>query len=513
MSGSLVPFNYVPANLRVPLFYAEFSNVAAGASQPVQRRLLIGQATTTVPAVPTYVPSIQWAQSTFGARSQLAAMIAIYKANDPTGELWALPLADAASSTAATGSITISGTATAAGTLYFSIAPVPSGVGAVAPVMVGVNAGDTAPAIATNIGAALTAAANIPVTNSVATDVVTLNAANKGTLGNTIPIVLNYLGAEGGQSVPTGITVTIAAMAGGATDPSLTGLAATLGVQGFDFIGSPYGDATSLQSTTALMNDSSGRWSYQQALYGHVFTSRADTVANLLTDSAGLNDQHLTLIATNQASPTPPWMRMAAFMAQFAASSVVQPNRPTQTLVLQGVLPAAPSDDFTFSQQQSLLSAGVAVSARGPGGVEQIVRSVTTYQTNSFGQADTSYLDAETMFSLAYIVRTLKGDITSKFPRALIADDGTRIPETPAGDVPTIVTPSIIKGELIAQYGALVDAGICENEAAFSAGLVVQRNANDNTRVDVLYDPYLVSGLRIFAALTQFHLQALQTAA
>ncbi len=515
MSGTgIVPFATIPPNLRVPLFYAEFDNSQAGVSQPVQRRLIIGQATTSVPAVPVYVQSASWAASTFGARSQLAARVAAYMANDPVGEVWALPLADAASSAAASCTVTITGTASAAGTLWLYVGAGPTPVSNVAaPITVGVTAGDTATVIATNVAAALTAATYAPVTAAAAAGVVTLTAANKGTLGNAIPVVLNYLGAEGGQSVPAGVTVAITAMTGGATDPSLSTIATILGSQSFDFIASPYSDSVSLGFTTAMMNFTSGRWSYARALYGGVFTAHADTVANLLTYGASLNDPHLTDLAVNQASPTPPWIWDVAFMAQFAVSSVIQPNRPVQTLVLAGVLPAPAASEFTFSQQQSLLTTGMAVAVRSPsGGTAQIVRAVTTYQLNAYGQPDQSYLDTETLFLSAAIMRTLKAAITQKFPRALLADDGTRIPATPPGQTPVIVTPGVIKGELIAQYGAMVDLGLVENEAAFAAGLTVQRNANDNSRVDVLYDPYYVGGLRIFAVLNQFHMQAQQAA-
>jgi phage tail sheath gpL-like len=43
---------------------------------------------------------------------------------------------------------------------------------------------------------------------------------------------------------------------------------------------------------------------------------------------------------------------------------------------------------------------------------------------------------------------------------------------------------------------------------SFAKGLVVIRNAQDPSRVDVLFDPYLISGLRIFAVLNQFRLAA-----
>ncbi|MBW4089898.1 MAG: phage tail protein [Proteobacteria bacterium] len=506
MSGtSLIPFSNIAPNTRVPLFHVEFSNVAAGVAQGVNRRLIIGQATATVPAVPTYVASTAQAQSVFGPRSQLAARIARYKLNDPVSEVWALPLADAASSAAATATVAVTGTATANGT-------VPLYVGDTL-VQVGVATGDSATVVATNIAAACTASTFLPATAAAATGTVTLTAANKGTLGNALPIMLNYLGAEGGQTVPAGLTIAITPFAGGATDPSLATIATMLGVQPFKYIGSPYSDDTSLGFTGAMMSDASGRWSDAQQLYGHIFSGHADTVGNLLTYGAGLNDQHLTVLASNQASPTPPWLRDVALMAKGSVSADIQPNQPWQTLVLLGCLPAPAASDWTFSEQQSLLTSGIAVSARGPGGVEQIVRAVTTYQVNSYGQPDQSYLDTEDMYLNMAVVGALKNAITQQIPRALLADDGARVPVTPTGGVPTVVTPSIAKGLLVTQYGTMVDAGWVDNIAAFTAGLIVQRNANDNSRLDVLYDPYYVSGLRVFALLNQFHMAALAAAA
>jgi phage tail sheath gpL-like len=42
---------------------------------------------------------------------------------------------------------------------------------------------------------------------------------------------------------------------------------------------------------------------------------------------------------------------------------------------------------------------------------------------------------------------------------------------------------------------------------AFRAHLIVQRNADDPNRLDVLFPPDLVNQLRIFAVLAQFRLQ------
>lgn len=135
MSGT-ISFSYIPPNLRVPLFYTEFDNTQAGISQPVQRRLIIGQCITAAPSVPTFIQDVAAAQSLFGINSQLANMIAAFRANDPIGELWAVPFADVASSAAASGTVAFSGTATAAGTIFLYVG------GTL--VQVGVNVGDTA---------------------------------------------------------------------------------------------------------------------------------------------------------------------------------------------------------------------------------------------------------------------------------------------------------------------------------------------------------------------------------
>jgi phage tail sheath gpL-like len=82
-----------------------------------------------------------------------------------------------------------------------------------------------------------------------------------------------------------------------------------------------------------------------------------------------------------------------------------------------------------------------------------------------------------------------------------LAANGTRF-----GAGQAIVTPAIIEAEMIAQYNLMELEGQVQDTAAFAAGLIVQLNATDPSRADALLDPVLVSGLRIFAALTQFYL-------
>ncbi len=68
------------------------------------------------------------------------------------------------------------------------------------------------------------------------------------------------------------------------------------------------------------------------------------------------------------------------------------------------------------------------------------------------------------------------------------------------------MTPSIYKAEIIAQYRQMEFDGLVEDADAMAKATIVERNARDPSRLDVLWAPYLVSGLRIVALLNQFRL-------
>jgi phage tail sheath gpL-like len=104
------------------------------------------------------------------------------------------------------------------------------------------------------------------------------------------------------------------------------------------------------------------------------------------------------------------------------------------------------------------------------------------------------------------MTRRLKAATTQKLPRAKLADDGTRF-----GPGQPLVTPSIYKAEIIAQYRQMEFDGLVEDADAMAKATIVERNARDPSRLDVLWAPYLVSGLRIVALLNQFRLLSART--
>src|SRR6185503_14092870 len=112
-----VQFNSIPANLRVPLFYAEV-NAGQSPYQGPSRTLLIGQKTSggsasaNVPVILSGDPTPQ-----MGAGSMLTEMAIWARQNNPFGEIWMVPVADPAGNTQ-TSTITVaSGIAGQSGTL------------------------------------------------------------------------------------------------------------------------------------------------------------------------------------------------------------------------------------------------------------------------------------------------------------------------------------------------------------------------------------------------------------
>lgn len=80
-------------------------------------------------------------------------------------------------------------------------------------------------------------------------------------------------------------------------------------------------------------------------------------------------------------------------------------------------------------------------------------------------------------------------------------------PGTRFGPGQAIVTPAVIKGELLATYRQLERAGIVENYELFKQYLVVERDASDPNRLNTLFPPDYVNQLRVFAVVNQFRLQ------
>ncbi|QMM52496.1 phage tail sheath subtilisin-like domain-containing protein [Enterobacter sp. RHB15-C17] len=494
-----VSFNTIPSSgVLVPLFYAEMDNSQANTAQSVQPTILFGCALpdSDIPLNELMlVSSVGDLRMQAGAGSQLARMAAAYRNVDMSGQLWAIAIPEPEGTTAA-GTIKIGGNAISAGVISLYIGK--------PRVQVAVALNDQATNIAGNLVAAINSNADLPVTAAIGDSdgaSVTLTAKNKGLCGNEIPLSLNYYGCAGGEVLPAGVTVTISAMSGGAGAPVFDDAVAVLGDEDGDFIAFPFNDSASLDAIGLAMNDSTGRWAPGRQSYGHVYSAKMGNLASLQAFGTTRNDQHVTIDGMEAETQTCADEWAAVFTARNAVFIRADPARPTQTGQLDGVLPAKTGKRFQKTQRNTLLNSGIA-TCYAQGSNAFIERAVTTYQKNKYGETDNSYLDSETLHTSAYVLRALETCVTSKYGRHKLASDGTRF-----GPGQAIVTPSVIKAEMCAQYQIMEEAGIVENFDLFKKYLVVERSATDPNRVNVLFPPDYINQLRVFALVNQFRLQ------
>ncbi len=483
-----ISFNQIPVDIRVPGQYIEFDNSRAVAGLPVQKHkmLVIGQrlaAGTVAANTPTLVTSAELAKGYFGIGSMLSNMFDKLKAANNYTEVWANAVDDNVAGVVATQTITITGAATEARTLNLYIAG--------RRVQVAVANTDNPTTVATAIVDAITADSNLPVTASNTAGVVTLTAKHKGESGNDIDVRLNYYG----ELSPAGLTFVIAAGAAGSGNPDIATAIAAMAGEWYNTIVMPYTDAANWNALDAEM---ATRWGPLTQQEGQVFAAIAGTHANIDTFGDGKNSLHYTVMGA-QDSPTPPW-EIAAVVAAVDAFEP-DPARPRQTLRLPGVLAPAPEDRYIQSERNIHLHSGISTFVVDQGGQVIIERLITTYQTNAFGLPDISYLDICTPRTLAFLRFSVRSRISQKFGRHKLAGDDTNYAPGQA-----IVTPRMIRAELIALFTEWEKAGLAEDIKQFKTDLLLQRSDTDPNRIDSVIPPNVVNQFRVFAAAVQFRI-------
>lgn len=484
-------FNSIPNAVRVPFSYVEFSNTETGGGSPAQpyKLLLIGQklnaGTQAVNAL-VRVSSPKQANTLFGSGSMLAGMFRkAYAANNFT-EIWCIALADNASGVTAKGSLTLTGPATADGTLSIYI-------GGQA-INVGVLQGDTATVIATKIQAAIAGKPESFLTATVdGTDLfkVNLESRHKGLVANAAPVSLNY----NGEVTPAGVAVTIGALAGGTLNPDISTAIEAIGDEQFRTIVTPYNDPANL---TLLKAELSRRWGPLLTNDGHAFAASTLGSAALASLGQAHNHPHLSILGVS-ASPTPSWEIAAVLGAVVSYYSPIDQARPLQTLTLPGVLAPKVEDRLILEERNVLLYTGIATATVDADNQVRLERLITTYREDASGNIDESYLDYETMAILSYLRWDFRRFFGNKYPRHKLAKDGVRF-----GTQQPIMTPGLAKAEAIGLFERWELNGLVEDHTQFERDLRVEVNPNNPNRLDFYLPPNLINGLRIVAAQIAF---------
>ncbi len=486
-------FNDIPNTLRVPFVYTEFDPSRAYEGPTIQpfHVLVLGQrltAGTVAALVPTLVTSEAQAAEYFGKGSQLHGIARTLFLNNRATRMTFCAVNDAGGSTAAAGTITVTGPSTAAGTIYLYVAG--------RRLQVAVASGASASTIATAIDAAINAATDLPVTSTVNAAVVTVTARNKGTAANGLDLRANYYSDE---RLPAGVGLAFVLLTGGTGDPDIATVWAVLGEGYYNVLVCPWTDSGNLAALSTELTD---RFGPLRMIEGLACLAKGETLSNLITFGTGQNLPHQTPMGFYK-SPTPAYEWAGAVGATVALYGNIDPARPFQTLPLAGVLPPAEADRFTLEERDLLLHSGISTFTVDAGNVVRLERLITSYQENPFGAPDTAYLDVTTMLTLGYLRYDFNASYLNQFPRHKLADDGTRF-----GAGQAVMTPKIGRAFAIAKFRQWEQLGLVENADQFIAQLIVERDPQNPNRLNFYLPPDLVNQLMITAVQIGFRLQS-----
>lgn len=493
-----ISFDAIPTTIRVPFVGVEFnaSRAQQGPAILPYKAVHIGQKLTAGAwAADSVNRATSVDQVIAGAgRGSISHRQAIgWFAANKTTEAWFAVVADNGAGVAATGTIVVGGPATAAGSLYLYLGA--------ERITVGVALNDASTAIATAIAAAINANTNLPVTATAATSTVTILFRHKGLAGNTYDVRANF---RDGEVNPTGVTLTITAMGGviaGTLNPVLTGVIAAMSDLWFQIWSHPYTDATSLSAIEAELL---ARFGPMVSMDGIAITSASGSFSTLSALGLTRNSAQSVIVAQpGQAQLNPPMEFAAGVAGLVALAAAADPGRPFQTLALpqDRFLAPAETDQWSLTERNLFLFAGIATTKRAVGGIVQLERVITTYRLSPGGSDDTSYLDATTMLTLLYLRYSFRNRIQTRYPRHKLAGD-----DVLPGAGQAVITPMLGKGEALAWFDDMLALLLVENIEQFKRDLVCERDLVDPNRLNWLLPPDLINQLVVAAAQIQFRL-------
>ncbi|MEW6648150.1 MAG: phage tail sheath subtilisin-like domain-containing protein [Pseudomonadota bacterium] len=491
-----LPFNDMPANLRLPGVNIEISNLLASQGSPQFRVLYVGQrlaAGTVAAGQLTRITRPDGGDELYGIGSMLAEMLRAGKAVNNYMETYAIALDDDAAAVAAAGAITIGGAASESGTLTRYIGG--------QRVRVAVTAGDSGATIATALAVAIGAAggtSRYPVTaavDGVDTTKVNLTAKHKGEAGNGIPIVAGVYG----EKDPKGLAITHTAMAGGATNPDITDALAAQGAEWFNWIVMPYADAANMATLEAKLLE---LWGPTQQRGMRAFTAFRGNHGATSTYGEARNSPHVTCLAQNVA-PQPPYI-VAAIDAMASAQSLsLDPARPLTGRILTGMLPPAVEDRWTDEERNLLTYSGMSTYTVDPDGTCRIETKLTQYQINSAGLDDISYLYIQRPETLERIRYQQRSHFASRFiaGRYKLSEDN----DAKFGAGQLIMTEDLARAELKALYMDFIERGWCDDLEGYMASIIIQIDAANGV-LAFQDEPRLIGGLYRIAGLSMFRI-------
>lgn len=468
MASPNISFDRIPSSIRKPGAYFEFNTRLAVNTLPgnQQRVLVIGQmraspASTVQPLQLVDVFSDADAAVYFGAGSYAHRMVRAAITANPYVQLTVVGMADAAAGVVATGKVTVTGAATAAGSLSVFVGK--------EKVSIAVDTGDTITEMATALAKAVNDLVHLPVTAAAAAGVATFTAKHKGLEGNNIRLAA--------QAQTTGVSLAATAMAGGQNDPALDEALAAAFAAGHNIVVTPFATQQALASLRAHLDAVADPREHRGAIGVAALPTTLSAATTLATAT---NGQYVTL-ALHAGSV----MQAADIAAAYASVIAFEedPARPLNTLAVAGLDVPDPADRLGRVEQENALYNGVTPFEVGPGDVVQIVRSITTYTVNPAGVPDIAMLDITTPRTLFYVEQAIRQRLALRFPREKLFDEQLLK----------------VRSEALVVLYQLQELEIVEHVLENQAGVVCERDSQDPNRVNLRLPVDVVNGLHIIA--------------
>ena len=472
MASPNVSFDNIPSSIRKPGQYIEFNTKLAVRTLPANAQKVLVLAPmlasgSKAPLEAVSVFSADEAATYFGAGSLAHLMCIAAIKSYAYLDLTMIGISDAEAGQPASGTLTLSGSASSQGVVSLWVGNTR--------VDVAVSATDTPAIIAAALVTAINNLPGLPVTPAVNAGVLTLTAKNKGLAGNAITLRA--------QSTATGVTTAVTAMTKGDVNADLTSALSHVVAGGHNIIISPFSDQTALTALRTHLEFVSGPMEQRGAVGVAGWSA---SLATGITLASSLNSGRITL-GWHNGSVMLPAEIAAAYGAVIASEE--DPARPLNTLAM-----ALDVTDITSrpgrTEQESALHNGLTPFEVGAGDTVQIVRSVSTYTRNATGVDDVSLLDLTTIRTLDYVRKACRERIALRFPRNKLS---TR-------------TPPLVESELYDVLLKLEELEIVENVEDNKDKLIVERDSQDSNRINARIPSDVVNGLHVFAGVIDLYL-------
>lgn len=492
IAGQTISFDEIPVDWRVPGTYTEIrpDRRNRGLYPYPARTLIIAPrlaAGTGVLGRALRLTRVEDAVAWGGEGGIAAEMAEMFLANNRTGDVSLFLLADPAGARA-TGTITLTGTPTANGTLVVNIGG--------RRIAIAVNAAETVTTIATRLVAAITALVGrqaAQVTAANAAGVITLTARHFGTVGNAIPVIV---APEPEIPVPAGLTAVATAMTGGTMEADIAPAISAIATEWWTDLVFPQ---ISTAYATTLATELERRWNAMVRLDAHVWGAAVGNFSALSTLGNARNSRFMTELGVNAPANTP-WAWAAALAGRATFFLLNDPARQLRGIPLAGIQAPLSVNRFIDTERDLLLRDGISTWLATDDGQVVLERVITQNQRTTLGVEDTAWLDVMTVKTLSRIRYDWGAYMTATWPRAKLADDNAAAAEFD----PEIATPRRLHNSWAARCALYERLGWIQQASESAAESFFTRDVTDRNRVNARLRVRILGNLMTLAGVLEF---------